>query len=653
MNLTRARGILVLSAFPCLLSIPARGAEPVVQPNENLVAEGLPPIPKAVLDRVAPYLETRAASLTGWHPVKKEMLISTRFAETAQIHLVSTPMGARKQLTFYPERVTSASWRPKSGDGFVFAKDVGGSEFYQLFWRDAKTGATSMFTDGTSRNVGGVFSGSGKWLAYQSTKRTKKDTDVYVLDPVDPKSERLVLAVEGGGWGAVDWSKDEKTLLVGEYLSANESRYHLIDVATGKKTLLTPESKEKVSYGSARFSKDGKGVFVTTDKDSEFRRLFYLDLGTKTWKVLPTEGKGDVQGIDLSDDGTKLAYVVNEAGIERLMLLDLKTRKNLPLPKIPAGVLGRVEFHSNSKDLAFTLSHARSPSDVYSIDVTHGAKGKITRWTESETGGLEPSTFAEAEPISWKSFDGLAITGFLYRPPAKFSGPRPVIIDMHGGPESQAQPTFLGRTNYFLSDLGVAFIYPNVRGSAGFGKTFLAMDNGFRREDSVKDIGALLDWIGTRKDLDSTRVMVEGGSYGGYMTLACLTHYNDRLRGGIDVVGISNFVSFLEKTESYRRDLRRVEYGDERDPKMKEFLTAISPANNARKITKPIFIIQGKNDPRVPLNESEQMVAEIKKNGGPVWYLMAKDEGHGFAKKANRDFQGLAMIRFVEEFLLK
>jgi dipeptidyl aminopeptidase/acylaminoacyl peptidase len=252
--------------------------------------------------------------------------------------------------------------------------------------------------------------------------------------------------------------------------------------------------------------------------------------------------------------------------------------------------------------------------------------------------------------VRWPTFDGRQISGFLYQPPAKFTGKRPVIISIHGGPEYR--PGFLGRSNYFINELGVAMIMPNVRGSSGYGKSFLKLDNGMLREDSVKDIGALLDWIKTQPGLDADRVMVTGGSYGGYMTLAVATLYNDRIKASLDVVGISNFVSFLEKTESYRRDLRRVEYGDERDPKMREFLQSISPLNRATKITKPLFVVQGKNDPRVPLNEAEQIVATVKKNGSPVWYLMATDEGHGFAKKKNIDYQFYATIVFVQQHLL-
>ena len=254
--------------------------------------------------------------------------------------------------------------------------------------------------------------------------------------------------------------------------------------------------------------------------------------------------------------------------------------------------------------------------------------------------------------VRWKSFDGRTISGFLYRPPAKFTGKRPVIINIHGGPESQFRPSFLGRYNYYLNELGVAVLFPNVRGSTGYGKTFTKLDNGFRREDSVKDIGALLDWIATQPELDTDKILVTGGSYGGYMSLAVATKYSDKIKAAIDIVGISNFVTFLENTEGYRRDLRRVEYGDERDAKMREFLQKISPTNNADNIKVPLFVIHGKNDPRVPLIEAEQIVKTVRKNEVPVWYLMAKDEGHGFSKKKNIDFQFYSTVMFIKEFLI-
>jgi dipeptidyl aminopeptidase/acylaminoacyl peptidase len=643
-----SKSLLVLfGAF--LLGTVAFGADDVIAPNEALVADGLPAIPKSLAERSAAYGESRAAAFQDWHPTKREILITTRFADVNQIHRVSFPGGDRRQLTFYAERVGGARYRPKSEE-ILFSKDIGGGEWFQLYLRDGRTGKVTMFTDGKSRNTGGVFTKDGRWAAYQSTKRNGKDNDIYVIDPSDPKTERLLLQVDGGGWFAVDWSPDGKTLLVAEYLSANESRYYLVDAAKGTKTLFTPETKEKVAYGRAAFSKDGTKVFLTSDKDSEFHRLVAVDIATGKWDVLTPLITWDVTAFDLSEGGSKVAFVVNEGGAETLHVLDLSSRKEIPLPKLPLGTIGAIRFHSNSRDLGFSLASARSPNDAYSIDVTTGA---LTRWTESETGGLDASRFSEPEAISWKSFDGRAITGFLYRPPASFAGPRPVVINIHGGPEGQFQPLYLGRNNFMLNELGVAIIYPNVRGSSGFGKTFLTLDNAEKREDSVKDIGSLLDWIAARPALDKGRVMVTGGSYGGYMTLASMTHFNDRFKCAVDVVGISSFVTFLESTEAYRRDLRRVEYGDERDPKMRETLQKISPLTNAATITKPMFIVQGRNDPRVPYTEAEQMVAAIKKNGGPVWYLMAKDEGHGFSKKKNQDFQFYATMKFMEEYLLK
>ena len=470
------------------------------------------------------------------------------------------------------------------------------------------------------------------------------------MNPADPRTDRLVAQVEGGGWGTLDWSPDDKTLVVGQFLSVNESYLWLLDVASGEKKLLTPKGEgDTVAYFGAQFAPDGKSLYVLTDKDSEWRRLARLDLATGKHTYLTSHVKWDVQSFHLSPDGKTVAFETNEDGASVLRLLDLASGREKPGPKLPLGVLSGLEWHPDGTVLGFTLSSARSPADAYSYTP---ATAKLERWTESETGGLNAATFSEPELVRWKAFDGAGISGFLYKPPASFSGKRPVIIDVHGGPEGQSRPGFQGRSNYWLNELGVARLLPNVRGSTGFGKTFLKMDNGILREDPVKDIGALLDWIRTRPDLDPDRVMITGGSYGGFMTLASATRFDDRLRCSLSVVGVSNYVTFLERTEAYRRDLRRAEYGDERDPKIREFLERIAPVNNVQKITKPLFVVQGKNDPRVPWTESEQMVAALKKDGRPVWYLLAKDEGHGFAKRKNQDFQLYASVAFVKQYLL-
>lgn len=637
---------LVVVSFMAAMSIRLAGQAP-----DNLVAEGIPTIPEQLNEDVGRYLEFRGAGFESWHPKRREMLIVTRFADTAQLHYVKMPGGARKQITFFKEPVRGGGIQPVDGSYVVFSKDTGGSEFYQLYRFDFADGKVTLLTDGRSRNTGARFARSGKWIAYTSTRRTGKDNDIYLMNPRDPAGNRLLVKLEGGGWGVADWAHDESKLLVVEYVSINESYLHLADTVTGAMEAITPRGGEKVSYGAAAFARDGKSIYVTTDKDSEFQRLVRIDLATRKQTALTAHIDWDVDEFELSPDGKTIAFVTNEDGIGVLHLLDTRSGKEIKAPKLPAGIVVGLDWHENGQDLAFNLTSARSPFDVYSVNLK---TGKVERWTESETGGLDVSNFAEPELIKLKSFDGLPVSGFLYRPdPKKFSGKRPVILSIHGGPESQSRPGFQGRNNYHLNELGVAILYPNVRGSAGYGKTFLTLDNGFKREDSVRDIQAFIDWIRRDPNLDGDRIAVTGASYGGFMTLACMVRYADQLRCGVDVVGISNFVTFLNNTEAYRRDLRRAEYGDERDARMREFLERISPANHVEKITKPLFVVQGRNDPRVPFSESEQMVKAIRDRGGRVWYLMAKDEGHGFAKKSNADFQFLATIQFFRENLLK
>jgi dipeptidyl aminopeptidase/acylaminoacyl peptidase len=622
-----------------------------VTSGENLVVEGIPNIPVALAKEINRYTEFRYAGLSNWHPTKREMLINTRFADTNQIHLVKFPSGARTQLTFFKDRTSGASYQPTRGDYFLFDKGVGGNENYQKYRYDFANGAITLLTDGKSRNTGGAWSNAGDKYAYQSTRRNGEDTDIWVLNPADPKSDRMLAQLKGGGWRVYEFSADDKQILVGEYISANESYLWLMDSVTSNKTLITPKGgAEKIFYGSAQFSKDSKGIYVTTDHDSEFQRLAYIDLATKKHTYLTGSINWDVEYFALSWDGKTIAFVTNEDGLSMLHLFDTVRRKELLAPKLPTGVIGSLEWHKNNRDLGFGLESARSTYDTYSLDVK---TGKVERWTESETGGVNTTDFSQPEVVRWKTFDGKMISGLYYKPPAKFAGSRPVIIDIHGGPEGQTRPWFQAENNYFINEMGIAVIQPNVRGSAGYGKNFLKLDNGLLREDSYKDIAALLDWIKTRPDLDSDRIMVTGGSYGGHMTLAIATFYPDRIRCALDVVGPSNFVTFLENTSAYRRDLRRVEYGDDRDPKMREFLNRIAPLNNAAKIIKPLFVVQGGNDPRVPLSESQQIVQTVRRNGTPVWYLMAKDEGHGFAKKNNRDFQLYSTVLFIKEYLLK
>jgi len=642
------RVCLALAVF-FLATVAVFSQQAVVAPPESLVVDGVPPIPASLAETASRYGSYRSAGMVDWHPAQQAMLISTRFAETPQLHLVSGPGAERHQLTFFPDAVRFGRFHPNTGDYIVFQKDVGGGEWFQLYRYESATSNITLLTDGRSRNLLGPWSTQGDRVAYMSTRRTGKDTDLWIMNPADPKSDHLLTQLNGGGWEPADWSPDDSKILLVEGLSINESYLWLVDAKTGEKTSLTPRvAKEKISYTNPMFSKDGKGIYVTTDKDSEFQRLAYIDFATKQCRFSTTEIPWDVESFDLTKDGSRIAFVANENGSNTIHLLDTTTGK-ISSPKHPAGVVGAIRWHPDSKHLGFSLTNARVTGDGYSLDATNGS---VTRWTNSET-AVNTDAFPDAQLVKWESFDGKMISGFLYRPPAKFTGKRPVLVLIHGGPEGQSQPTFLGRNNYLLNELGIALIYPNVRGSTGYGKTFSLLDNGFLREDTYKDINSLFDWIASQPDLDASRIGIAGGSYGGHMTLAVSTFFSDRIRCSVDIVGMSNLVTFLEHTEAYRRDLRRVEYGDERDPKMREFLERIAPMNNIEKIKKPMLVIAGKNDPRVPVSESDQIVAALKKQGTPVWYIMAKDEGHGFQKKANQDYQFYGTVAFLQEYLLK
>jgi dipeptidyl aminopeptidase/acylaminoacyl peptidase len=469
------------------------------------------------------------------------------------------------------------------------------------------------------------------------------------MDPANPKTDRLLTQVESGGWWPTDWSHSGKWFVLIEYISANESYLWQVDAETGSKRAIVERGGEPALYADAQFSQDDGGLYATTDNGSQFQRLTYIDLATRKQTPLTSSIPWDVDEFQISRDGKHVAFVTNEDGASKLYILDTATRQFHAIPGLPNAVVSRLKWHANSREIGFNVNSARMPTDVYSFDIERNV---LTRWTESETGGLNASTFPEAQLVKWKSFDGKEISGFLYMPPPKFTGRRPVIVNVHGGPEGQSRPVFVGRNNYFLNEMGVAIIYPNVRGSTGYGKTFLAADNGFRRENSYKDLDALFDWIKQDTRLDGDRILVMGGSYGGHMTLVAATHYSDKIRCSIDVVGISSLVTFLEHTESYRRDLRRAEYGDERDPKMRAYQESVAPMNRVKNLTKPILIVAGKNDPRVPISESDQIAAAVKANGVPRWYLVGKDEGHGFAKRRNLDFQFYTTVQFIQSYLL-
>lgn len=619
---------------------------PTVPKPAALIADGMPEVPAELAAETRPYMEFRTAGFVGWHPTERRMMIATRFANTAQLHLVAQPMGMRKQVSFEAEPVGNGSWAPKTGDVFVTQKDIGGNEFFQI--HTLKDGKLTMLTDGQSRNSLSAWSDDGELIAYSSTKRNGTDTDLYVMNPRDPSTARMVAEVKGGGWSLAAFAPDKKSAVVGSYVSVTNTDLYMLDLASG---VMTPigDPKKDIAYGGAQFAPDGN-LWVTSDEGADFQRLGTLD--RKTGKFTPRGPKEnwDVDTFDIAPDGSFIAYVTNEAGMAKLKLLDPKTDQVRTVDSLPAGIIGGLEI-SEWGEIGITFTSARSAADAYSVDPKTMA---VTRWTESETGGLDVTKNSEPELVKIKSFDGLEVSGFLYRPdPAKFPGKRPMIMNVHGGPEGQSRPGFLGRNNYLLNEQGVAIFFPNVRGSTGYGKTFVSLDNGpFKREDSVKDMGAFLDALAKDPALDAGSFGLTGGSYGGYMCYAAAVQFKTKLRATNCIVAISNFVTFLENTQSYRRDLRRVEYGDERDPKQRAKLLEISPLTRVSEIEKPMMVVTGANDPRVPQSEADQIVKAIRERGATAWHLVGTNEGHGFAKKENADYQFWTSLIFWQQNLL-
>ena len=647
-------------------SSPAAVAPPVeaLAPNANLVVQGIPPIPLSLVKQAAKYTDFRGHSFVDWHPTKREMLVSHRPAggSTVQLFRVPGPMAAPEPLTDFVDPVRSASYEPRRGDYLVFERGSGGNEAYQLHRLDLTSRKVTLLTDPDQRHeMQGWLHNSSQLLvmslpldktASGGTRASISQT-LRLIDPTRPKEARTLAVLPGGGWfaGGVSW--DDTQVALTRYVSATESQLWLLNLATGKTRQVLPAvgSTTRATHFAGDFKRDNSGLYVYSDRDGEFRELMLYRFSTGLLTPLTRQIPWDISGGTGTGDGSYFAAQANVDGRDELRLFDARSFKELPLPKLAAGSVGMSRFHRQLSELAFAINGAQAPNQVFSLDPL---KGTVEQWTRGEAPpGVEVGGFNDPQIIRWTSFDGRVISGLLNLPPQRFDGKRPVLIQIHGGPESQAKMGFMGRYNHFIDELGVAVIEPNVRGSSGYGKSFLALDNGRKREDSVKDIGALLDWIATQPRLDASRVVVCGGSYGGYMSLAVAATYAERIAGAIDVVGISSFVTFLQNTESYRRDLRRVEYGDERDPSMREFLGKISPLVNAGRISKPLFVVQGKNDPRVPYTEAEQIVAKARDNKTPVWYLRAENEGHGFVRKENADFQFYATVMFLRATLLK
>ena len=583
-------------------------------------------------------------------------------AEGWQISRLAAPQEKPAKLYKLPQEFYDL-YRQPGGNFLAYTKDTDGDGQWQLYLFDPGNGVSVQLTDGKSRNVEPVWSKDGKQMAYGSTPTGREGMDLYTIAPFakPPYSLRQIASSATNPLEAYDWSPAGTQIVYLEYLAnRSNNKLWLADLTTGANTLLTPKADtEQTVFDDPHFSSDGQGLYVLTNLSSESRRLAYLHLKTRRFTFLSPRVKWDVEEYALAPDGQTIAFVTNEGGISRLYLLHTKTNQITPTKWSAVGLIApqtnepaaHLHWQSNSLDVAFDVAPPRTPNDVYSLN---SKSGEFTHWSSSgDGGGLPLKDFTEPQLIQWPSFDKKKISGWLYQPPARFKGPRPVIIDLHGGPEEQFRPQFSGDTEFALQELGVAVIYPNVRGSTGYGSNFVSLDDGLKRADATRDVGALLDWIAAQPDFAANRIMVRGDSYGGYLALSVAATYGSRVRAVLSDSGPTNLVTYLENTAGWRRDLRRREYGDERAPKIRAYLEKIAPRNNAAQIKAAVLIVQGANDPRVKASEAEAMVAAMRHNGTPVWYLLGKNEGHGFSDPQNSLFSLYAFTLFVEAFLLK
>jgi dipeptidyl aminopeptidase/acylaminoacyl peptidase len=640
--------ILARTAACLLIACTVAAQGPTVPVPEHIKTEGVPPIPESLAAKLRPYGQFRRASLLSWHPTRRAMLVSTATGSAPQVHLVEAPGIAPKLMTSVPDGVSDvASFSPESGGLFVYRKDTGAAETHQLWKVDNGGGAPTLLTDGRSRNGIPAWSARSGRIAFDSNRRNGKDRDLYVVDPANPAGSRMVLEVSGS-WFVADWSPDDSSILAVEMLPGNDTALWTVEVATGKRTLLTGESAPSI-WSSAQYSPDGRAIYAVSNRGSELARLWRWRDGK--WTPLTRDGDS-VEAAALSPDGSTMAVVFDRDASSRLELIDTTRLAPRLRPRLPAGQITGLRWHPSGDEVGFTFASVRMQGDAFSVDARTGA---ITRWTASLVGGIDAASLPEPEIVRWKSFDGLMISGVLYRPPARFTGRRPVIVNIHGGPnDARERPRFQGRSAYFLNEMGIAIVYPNVRGSFGFGRSFEKLDDGKLREDAVKDVGALLDWIGRQPFLDPQRVMVTGASYGGYMTYAVAARYPRRIRCTFAAAAISNFVTYLESTEPGRQQDRRAEYGDERDPSMRAYLTGVSPVTLAGSIEVPLMIAHGRQDARVPIAQAESMLAAARANRVPVWFVVYDDAGHeNFPRtQANSDFNFYTWILFAQQHLL-
>ncbi|HEU5181098.1 MAG TPA: S9 family peptidase [Candidatus Polarisedimenticolia bacterium] len=592
------------------------------------------------------YLNIRSAISPQLSPDAKSVAFLTNVTGSNQIWTVPAQGGWPDQITFFGDRVTSIAWSPR-GDRIAYSKDTGGDENFQIQVVSPDGSRQVALTSNPAvRYNFGSWSKDGAWISYSSNERDPKWFDAYVMN-VETRQARRVLEKDAL-FSARDFSNDGTRLLVSRDNASLDNDLFVLDLSTAGAAAgpvhLTPH-EGRVQYRVLGWTADDSGLWVLSDENREFLALGRLDIGARKIKWI-REPKWDVTSGALSRDGRTLAIAVNADGYDELSILDAATLKERPALSILRGQIDGLTFSGNGKLLAMSLSGPSRTADVWIADL---ASGRLARVTRSSTAGIAAAAFVEPQLVRYRTFDGKEIPSFLYLPKGAGKGDGlPCIVTPHGGPEGQTVAGFSPVTQYYVNR-GYAVWAPNVRGSTGYGKTFTHLDDVRKREDSVKDLVAGVDWLKASGYVDARKIAVAGGSYGGYMTLAAVTLYPDLWAAAVDSYGIANFRTFFGKTASYRAGLRATEYGD--PVADGEFLDSISPIHKVDRIKAPLLVLQGANDPRVPAVEAEQIVKAVRDKGGVAEYILFPDEGHGWSKLANRIAASRATVEFLDRHL--
>ncbi|MFC6732029.1 MULTISPECIES: S9 family peptidase [unclassified Haladaptatus] len=590
------------------------------------------------------YLNIRSAGSASFGP-HGELAFLMDTTGVSQVWSLHEPGHWPEQRTFYDERITFASWSPENPE-LVFGMDEGGNEREQLFRLDSDGTITNLTATPDAKHWWGGWSHDGERFAFSSNRREGSVFDIYVQDR-DDMGDEARLVYEGDGWLTVGgWSPDDSRLLVSKAHSSFDQDVYVLDIESGDLEHVTPHEGD-IRYGSIQWGPDGESLYLVTDEDADLLWLGRLDLATHDIEPVVVDDEWNVSGAAIDEETGRIVYARNVEGYTDLTVGDLVAATEIesyPDPDLPRGVQGGISYNDDATQFAITVTGSAENANVYVVDVE---TGESTRWTNAATAGIPKDTFREPEVVRYESFDGLDIPAFFTLPADARDGETPVLVDIHGGPESQRRPSFSPVKQYFLNR-GYAMFEPNVRGSTGYGKSYTRLDDVEKRMDSVADIKAAVEWLHDHPKVDPSRIAVMGGSYGGFMTLAALTEYPDLWAAGIDIVGIANFVTFLKNTGDWRRALREAEYGSlETD---REFLERISPINNIDAIEAPLLVLHGKNDPRVPVGEAEQIAAEAETHV-PVEKLIFDDEGHGFSKLENRVTAYTTVVSFLEKYV--